>query len=268
MTPTAILTGMPTGIDDLRGQLPTLAHALMLVLARVGTVAMLLPGVGESETPMTVRAGWAFALTLVLFPVVAPLLPAMPAGPAPLAAELAAEIVTGLWLGWLTRLAVMAMPMAGGVISYMTGLSSVLHPSTDGGGQNPELSQLFTLAIPVIVLATGLYALPLRALVGSYSLIAPGHVLPAGDGAQMIVTAVGAAFALALQLAAPFVIASIVWQSTLGFVARLVPRLHVHFVGLPGQLLGGLALLALLGSSLLLVWSDAIRDGWSRLPGL
>ncbi|HKM62301.1 MAG TPA: flagellar biosynthetic protein FliR, partial [Acidisphaera sp.] len=173
MTPTAILTGMPTGIDDLRGQLPTLAHALMLVLARVGTVAMLLPGVGESETPMTVRAGWAFALTLVLFPVVAPLLPAMPAGPAPLAAELAAEIVTGLWLGWLTRLAVMAMPMAGGVISYMTGLSSVLHPSTDGGGQNPELSQLFTLAIPVIVLATGLYALPLRALVGSYSLIAP-----------------------------------------------------------------------------------------------
>ncbi|HKM61346.1 MAG TPA: flagellar biosynthetic protein FliR, partial [Acidisphaera sp.] len=95
-----------------------------------------------------------------------------------------------------------------------------------------------------------------------------GHVLPAGDGAQMIVTAVGAAFALALQLAAPFVIASIVWQSTLGFVARLVPRLHVHFVGLPGQLLGGLALLALLGSSLLLVWSDAIRDGWSRLPGL
>jgi flagellar biosynthesis protein FliR len=257
-----------TAPDDLRNQLPALAHGLMLVLARVGSVATLLPGIGDAETPMTVRAGWAFALTLVLFPVVAPLLPAMPAGPAPLAAEVAAEIVTGLWLGWLARLAVMAMPMAGGVISYMTGLSSVLHPSTDGGGQNPALSQLFTLSVPVIVLASGLYALPLRALVGSYTLIAPGHVLPAGDGTQMIVAALSAAFTLTLQLAAPFVIASVVWQATFGFVAWLVPRLHVHFAGLPGQLLGGLALLAMLGGSLLLVWSDAIRDGWSRLPGL
>ena len=123
------------GMDDFRAQLPILAHGVMLVLARVGGVTMLLPGLGEAETPMTVRAGWALALTLVLFPIVAPLMPAMPAGPAPLAAEFIAEIITGLWLGWLARLAVMAMPMAGGVISYMTGLSSVLHPNTEGGGR-------------------------------------------------------------------------------------------------------------------------------------
>ena len=256
------------GMEDLRSQLPAFAHGLMLVLARVGAVATLLPGLGEAETPVTVRAGWALALTLVLFPIVAPLLPATPAGPAPLAAEFAAEIVTGLWLGWLARLAVMAMPMAGGMISYMTGLSSVLHPNTDGGAQNAALSQLFTLAVPVIVLATGLYVLPLRALIGSYTLIAPGQVIPAGKGTQMVVEAAGAAFALSLQLAAPFVVASVIWQTFLGLLARLVPRLQVHFVGLPGQLLGGFALLALLAGSLLAVWSDAIRDGWSRLPGL
>ena len=255
-------------MDDFRAQLPILAHGVMLVLARVGGVTMLLPGLGEAETPMTVRAGWALALTLVLFPIVAPLMPAMPAGPAPLAAEFTAEIITGLWLGWLARLAVMAMPMAGGVISYMTGLSSVLHPNTEGGAQNAALSQLFNLAVPVIVLATGLYALPLRALIGTYTLIAPGQFLPAGEGTQMVVAAATAAFALSLQLAAPFVVVSVIWQALLGFLARLVPRLQVHFVGLPGQLLGGFALLALLAGSLLAVWADAIRDGWSHLPGL
>ena len=40
---------------------------------------MLIPGIGEAELPMMVRAGFALALTAVLLPVLAPDLPPPPA---------------------------------------------------------------------------------------------------------------------------------------------------------------------------------------------
>jgi flagellar biosynthesis protein FliR len=42
--------------------------ALAFALARIGGVVMLLPGVGETVVPATLRAGFAVALTLLLMP--------------------------------------------------------------------------------------------------------------------------------------------------------------------------------------------------------
>ena len=47
-----------------------------------------------------------------------------------------------------------------------------------------------------------------------------------------------------MRLASPFVLASIVWHVAIGLIARMVPRLQVYFVSLPGQIVGGLLLLA------------------------
>ncbi len=55
--------------------LPGLAFAFALVVARVGSTVMLLPVLGEAEVPMTVRAGFTLALTLLLLPPLLPLLP-------------------------------------------------------------------------------------------------------------------------------------------------------------------------------------------------
>jgi flagellar biosynthetic protein FliR len=253
---------------ELLADLPRWAFGFVLVLARTGACVMLLPGLGEAALPQTVRAGLALALTILLLPGLLPALPAVPDHPASLAAFLAADLLAGASLGWLARLVVLAMPMAGHIASHMMGLSNVLTPDLDLGGQASALERFFGIAATTLVLASGLYALPLAALAGSYRPWPPGSFAPAPDAPGAVVAALGEAFALALQLAAPFVLAGIVWQVALGLLGRLVPRLQTYFIAMPAQILGGLTLLGLLGAALLGAWADALRESWARLPGL
>ena len=49
-----------------------------LVFARVGALTMTIPGIGETPTPVRVRLAFAFLLSLVVTPIVAPTLPQVP----------------------------------------------------------------------------------------------------------------------------------------------------------------------------------------------
>ena len=253
--------------DALLASLPGNAFAFVLVLARAGTVVMLMPGLGEVEAPATVRAGFAIALVALLLPSVLPLVPAGPAGVFGALSALGAELFCGAVLGTLARLTALSLGMAGAMFSYFTGLSSVLQPDPALGGQSAALGRLFGLLAPVLILSTGLYQLPLSALAGSYTTVPPGTWLPVGDVADSITGAVATAFALALRLAAPLLVASVVWQVAMGLLARLVPQLQIYAAAAPGQILGGLVLLGLLATRMLEPWSAAVRASWLMLPG-
>ncbi len=248
--------------------LPGWAFAFVLVLSRTGAVVMLMPGLGEAEPPAVVRAGLALAITLLLLPGVAPMVPGVPGAGISGAGMVAAELLVGVMLGWLSRLPALALGMAGAVTSYMLGLSSVVQTDPALGGQSAALGRLFGLVAPVLVLSTGLYALPLQALNGSYGLFPPGTLLPAGPLADSVTAAVGASFGLAMRLAAPFLLAGLLWQAALGLLARLAPQLQIYAAVTPGQILGGLALLGLLGSRILEAWLDGVSTAWQLLPGL
>ena len=258
---------MSDDAGNLLAMLPSIAFAGTLLLARVSAAVTVLPGLGEAAFPPIVRAGMALAVTAVLLPTVAPLMPAVPDVSLAAAGMIGAEAVTGLCLGWLARLVCLALPIAGQLVSYLLGLATVLQPDIELGAQTTAISRLFELAVPVILLTSGLYALPLTALAGSYRLIPAGTLLPAADSTAMAVSAVAQAFALALRLAAPFLLAAIVWHLAIGLMARLVPRLQIYFVALPGQIAGGLLLLAVLIAAMLMAWQEAARDALVALPG-
>ncbi len=247
--------------------LPHWAFGFALVLARVGCACMLLPLVGEAEVPTTIRAGFALALVLLLLPVVLPLLPAAPPQPLLVAAMVGAEILTGLWLGWLARLVLLALPLAGQVTALLIGQSSVLQPDPALGANTAALGRLLSVAAPVLVLTTGLYALPLAALSGSYAVIAPGALLPPSDTLQGVVAAVGDMFALALRLSAPFLLAGLGWQTASAMLGRLAPQLQVMALAVPAQVMLGLLLLALLIVGLLAAWQDRAAMLFAHLPG-
>jgi flagellar biosynthesis protein FliR len=143
----------------------------------------------------------------------------------------------------------------------------VLQPDPILGSQATPISSLLAIVAPLIILVSGLYALPLLALAGSYGLIPAGNLLPAADGAATAVRAVGAAFSIAVRLASPFVLVSVVWHVATGLLARLVPRLQVYFVVMPAQILGGMLLLAVLMTALLSAWEETARTGFASLPG-
>lgn len=248
--------------------LPALAFHAMLVLARIGGAVLLLPGLGAPEVPATIRLALVLALTALVLPVVQPGLPPLPAEPPELLRLLALETATGLWLGLLARLIELALAQAGQVMALMVGLASPLQTDPAMGAQGTALSRLFGLAGTVLVLATGLYALPLRALAESYAMLPPGATLPLPGQAAAVAQAVADSLSLALRLAAPLLLASVLGQFALGLLARLAPQVPVFMVAAPGQILAGLLLLTLLLPALLGGWMTAARDGFLALPGL
>jgi flagellar biosynthetic protein FliR len=241
--------------------------AFVLVLCRAGAAVMLLPGFGEDDPPMTLRVGIALALAVLIVPAAAPHMPALPNGVVPLAGMIAAELLAGGVLGWLARLLSLALPMAAQVLALLIGLSSVLVPDATLGAQAAPIGRLFGIVAPTFILATGLYAMPLSALGGSYAVFPAGVLLPAGDLTEVALRAVSGSFALAIRLASPFILVSIVWQVAQGLLSRLVPQLQIYFAALPAQVLGGLLMLALLTQALLSAWSEAVRTGFAVLPG-
>ncbi len=257
-----------TASADIMADLPFWAFGLLLVICRVGSLCMLLPGIGEAEMPATIRLGFALAFTILLLPMLAPDLPKPPESPLLLAGMVLAEIVTGLWLGWLVRLLIFALPMAGQIIAGAVGMTNVLQPDAMLGAGSAALSTLFGLAAPLLLLISGLWMAPLAAMVGLYRSIPAGHVLPVMDAAQSVVTALGGAFGLALQLAAPFLLAGLVFHLALALIARLVPQLQTYFAAAPGQILGGMALLLVLCPLIFDTWLRAARTLFAALPGL
>ena len=243
------------------------AYALLLVLARVGVTFAVLPGLGETSAPAMLKTGLALGMTLLLLPVVEPLLPPRPDTGPELVLLLAAEVLNGLWFGWLARVLTTSLPVAGQFIADFAGLSNILQPSPDLGGQTTALSRLYEVAVPALILCSGLYTVPLSALAGYYRLMPPGTPLWASDSAALTIAAVSESFALALRLASPFVLAAIAWNTAVGLVARLVPKLQIYFVAMPGQIGLGLLLFAWIAAPLTGVWMEAMRTGLAALPG-
>nr|WP_249731784.1 flagellar biosynthetic protein FliR [Roseococcus sp. SDR] len=237
------------------------------MLCRLGAAAMLLPGLGEAEVPATLRLTLALGLVLVLLPVVSPGLPAMPGEVSGLAFLLLAEIGIGLWIGLLARFLAMALAQAGQVVALLIGLASPLQGDMVLGASATALARMFALATAALVLATGLYEIPLRALVESYAVLPPGMGLPAGAAAETLARKAADSLALALQLAAPFVLAAILFNAGLGLIARLAPQAQVFVVAAPVQILGGFLLILLLLPAMLAVWQGAMVQGFLRLPG-
>jgi len=193
-------------------------------------------------------------------------LPPLPAEAPQLLRCLLVETVVGLWLGFLARLVELALAQAGQVMALLVGLASPLQMDPAIGAQGTALSRLFGLAATVLLLSTGLYALPLRALVESYAVLPAGGALPVRLQVAALAGAVADSLLLALRLAAPLLVAGVLGQFTLGLLARLAPQVQVFTVAAPGQILAGLLLLGLLLPSLLAVWLSAAREGLGNLP--
>ena len=248
--------------------LPVLAFQAVLVFARLGAAVMVLPGLGEAEVPAPIRLGLGLGLVLLLMPVLAPGLPEAPDAAGEALRLILLEIVVGLWLGGLARLVALAMAMAGQAVALLLGLAQAMVPDPDLGGLGTATGRMFSLAAAVVVLTSGLYAIPLRALVESYALLPVGAPFPAGAGAEAMAASGADSLALALRLAAPFVLAAVVINVALGLLARIAPQVQVYFIAIPGQVLAGLALLGLVFPALLGAFAEAARAAFLALPGL
>jgi flagellar biosynthesis protein FliR len=229
--------------------LPALAAAFLLVFARIGTMIMLMPGLGEVNIPTRIRLGIALALTLILLPLHRAAYQVNLENLGPLPVLLVHEILVGLILGATARVTISALTVAGSVIAQQLGLGFVTAVDPTQGQQGIVVGNLLTILGITLIFATDLHHLVIAALTESYTIFKPGELIPSGDVASLATKTFALAFKVGVQLSAPFLVFGLVFNLGLGVLARLMPQMQVYFVGAPlSILLGFLILVAVIAT--------------------
>lgn len=225
--------------------LPALAAAFLLVFARIGTMVMLLPGLGELSVPVRVRLTIALVLTAILLPLhrEAYQLDFRAAGP--VMATLFQELLVGAVLGLTARVTISALQVAGNVVAQQLGLGFITAVDPTQGQQGVLVGNFLSILGITLVFVTDLHHLVIAALHDSYRLFQPGEVPLLGDIAALLTQTVAAAFRVGVQLAAPFLVFGLLFNLGLGVLSRLMPQMQVFFVGLPLSILVGFLILLL-----------------------
>jgi flagellar biosynthetic protein FliR len=229
--------------------LPALAAAFLLVFARIGTMVMLMPGLGEVNIPTRIRLGIALALTLILLPLHRNAYQVNLDNLAPLPFLIVHEILVGLILGATARVTISALTVAGSVIAQQLGLGFVTAVDPTQGQQGIVVGNLLTILGITLLFATDLHHLVIAALTDSYKIFRPGELISSGDVAALATKTFALAFKIGVQLSAPFLVFGLVFNLGLGVLARLMPQMQVYFVGAPlSILLGFLILVAVIAT--------------------
>ncbi len=227
-----------------------------IVFLRVGSAMALLPAFGERSVPIRVRLGLALAFTMIVAPVIMPeLLPSLDAFSAYF---FLTETIAGLSIGAVVRFVVMALQIAGSIAAQSTSLSQLFGGAVSD--PQPAIGHVLLAAGLALAVFTGLHIRLAEVFILSYDVFLPGQLPHPGSWAEWGISRVAHAMGLAFALAAPFVIASLIYNVAMGVINRAMPQLMVAFVGAPAITAGGLILLTLTAPFLLTVWVDALNS--------
>lgn len=216
-----------------------------LIFARVGAILMTIPGIGESYVPPRVRLSLALLLSLVMWPLVAGTLPALPPTLGGMVGWIIREVATGLAIGMILRSFMTALVTAGEIISQQTtlGFAQTANPLQASPGST--LSAFLMLLGVTLIFATNTHHLFIAGILGSYEAIAPAKPMITVDFAAMAVKTVGQSFMLGVQLSAPVLVFALIFNLASGLIARVMPAFQVYFAAAPLSVLLGLSIFAL-----------------------
>ena len=236
--------------------LPLDVFAVFLVFVRIAAALMLLPGIGEAYVSVQIRLAAAAVLTVAISPLVIGTLPILPATPLELLMLILGELVVGLLIGAAARLMMSALHVAGTVIAFQSSLGFALFIDPTQGTQGALIAAFLSLLGLVLIFATGLHMMMIRALADSYVLFSPGQLPPVGDFAALAVRYVSSSFRIGIQIAAPFIVFGLVFYIGLGILARLLPQIQIFFIAIPLQIFLALTIFGLILAPMMIWFLD------------
>lgn len=240
----------------------------MLVICRIGGLALFGPVLGSSAVPLRIRIATVFLIGIVAYPI----LPAETvrfdevslslASLAPLAAR---EVLLGAVIGYIASLPLLAAQTGGLIMGQQIGLgfAQLYNPTIDDEGD--VIGQLlFFMALAMFLISGGLDWM-FMGVVRSFD-----HVPIGGFSADIGVLAMLNAMLLsslelALRIAAPLLAIVFLETVAMGFIAKTVPQLNILSLGFPLRIIVGTAAIAMGLLVIADVCSDAIYECFSSL---
>lgn len=229
-------------------------YIMGLVFSRVGSMIMVMPGLGEAALSPRIRLSFALLTAFCIAPTVAPYLPPLDPTVGGMAFAVIKEVLIGLMMGTILRLFMSSLAMAGEIISIQTTLAFAQTSNPTQAQPSASVSTFLTLTGLTLIFVTNLHHSFLLAMAKSYTLFSPLKALPMQDMTTLAIKTVSESIKLGVQLSAPIIVFSLVLNIATGLVGRILPQFQIFFVATPLSVLFGLSLLALSISMIGLVW--------------
>lgn len=235
--------------------------AFIIIFVRFGTAMMIMPGIGDSFVPANIRLYIALGFSLALTPVLQQMVPSPIPAFGTLLVLIFIEFITGLFIGSIARILMMALDTAGMLISMASGISNaqVFNPSL--AVQGSVFGAFLSVMGVTLLFVTNLHHLLLMGLVESYEMFPIGGVPDTGSMAELMARAVSASFMTGFQIAIPFIVISLLLYIGMGVLSRLMPQMQVFMIAIPVQIMLALVTLAITLSASMLFFISRYEEG-------
>jgi flagellar biosynthesis protein FliR len=229
---------------------PQYLTAAALVMVRLSALMVFCPVFSSSAIAPRIKAGFVFAMTILLAPAIA----TVPGARAVLdtravLGELSVGLVFGLSLTLLNEALMCAGTLLG--LQFSFSLVNLLDPNSMI--ETAVLGQMLSWLGVLVIIGSGLDRTVLAAVVRSFSAVPVGQAVMQAKTCVALAMMASGIFLAGLQLAAPVMAAALAVEVTIALVARLSPQLPAMVVSIP---------LKTMVSYAVLIGSLAVWPGW------
>ncbi|MBF0418743.1 MAG: flagellar biosynthetic protein FliR [Magnetococcales bacterium] len=236
----------PLALIDFLGFSVGEVERALLILARLTGLFLSAPFFSRAAGPSRIKAALLLALTVVIFPLVAPWSGENKSQVPAMFAAAITETIIGATMGMLVHWVLVSVQVAGNIIGFQMGLSMAMVMDPTSGIQEGVLSNLLYLTVLVLFITVGGHFLLLEAVTRSFQALPLGSGLPhAGNALESALKALAAMFNLALLISAPILVATTLLYIGLGLINRASPQIQVFFLSMPMAQMMGFIILGL-----------------------
>lgn len=238
---------------------------LLLVFCRIGGAFIMLPGISDVTTPVSVRVAFALVLSLCIAASINhPVIEKTQA--TQIILLVCSEIGIGVAIGFISKIILSAMHVLGLSISTQIGFATSMLFDPSQGSQGSSMGTAFTMLILVLLMSMDMHLILIRDLANSY------NILPIGDFFDNIESfyeifqkLISTAFITGIKMSMPFVIINIILYIAGGVISRLMPQLQIFALLMPVQIFLGLIIITLSISSILLWFAEYFAETYKLL---
>ena len=204
------------------------------------------PFFGNVSLPNQVKAALTVLLTILLFPLYI-------SGPIPSnltsgglghwIGAAVGEIAVGMMAGFTTQFVFDGMSLAGQLVGFQFGFSLVNIIDPNSQVEVTVLSSLHELFALLIFMQVGVHRWLLRVVAASFRMVPLGTFTAAATTAPTLLRMSGAMWLVGAEIAFPVLLATMLVDLTVGFLAKAAPQFPALFFGISAKVLLGLAVM-------------------------
>ncbi len=248
-------------------QLSAWLAAFMWPFLRIGAMVMAAPVFNSRQVPMRVRLLLAFALTLIIAPLIPPP-PVVPVFSHQAFIIALQQVLIGIAMGFILQMVFGALVFGGQVIALSMGLGFASMMDPQNGVQVPVVSQYYLILATLSFLLLNGHLFLLQVLADSF------HTLPVAmdgisrNGLHDLIAWASRMFVGGLLIALPSMAVLLLVNLGMGIASRAAPQLNIFAVGFPVAMLVGFALMWVTLPDVLSNFGELLNDAFALMMRL